>query len=222
MRRGGKRAKLSAATSAATAATVSEIHHMEEYEEEEECVSDTENHIRDDTHWEYFYREVDAHGDDDDRNMAGLLFENFREKAFDNTLNIGSGIHDPLKDLVYRVHPLPESMVDHVFDFGSLSASTEALYIRGMLRRMLGIYVSEEEQETERAKVVADEAQRQKDQTRGLGGGGMINLPAEGFDLPVGTRLIFNPTTEYEYGEGMFRRIFYLLTNSNFKIKIFE
>ena len=36
---------------------------------------------------------------------------------------------DPLKNLVYRVHPLPESMIDHVFDFGALSPETERLYI---------------------------------------------------------------------------------------------
>jgi hypothetical protein len=36
-----------------------------------------------------------------------------------------SGIRDPLKDLVYRVHPLPESMIDFVFDFGALAPETE-------------------------------------------------------------------------------------------------
>ena len=34
---------------------------------------------------------------------------------------------------MYRVHPLPESMTDYIFDFGSLSADTERMYIRKML-----------------------------------------------------------------------------------------
>ena len=29
--------------------------------------------------------------------------------------NVGTGIKDPLSELVYRVHPLPESMTDHLF-----------------------------------------------------------------------------------------------------------
>ncbi|CAN0449561.1 unnamed protein product, partial [Ascophyllum nodosum] len=33
------------------------------------------------------------------------------------------------QDLVYRVHPLHESLVDHVMDYGSLSHDTERLYI---------------------------------------------------------------------------------------------
>lgn len=45
---------------------------------------------------------------------------------------------DPLRNLVYRVHPLPESMIDFVYDFGSLSGHTESLYIKAMLRRQLG------------------------------------------------------------------------------------
>lgn len=39
---------------------------------------------------------------------------------------------------MYRVHPLPESMIDFVYDFGSLSSTTESIYIKAMLRRMLG------------------------------------------------------------------------------------
>ena len=40
---------------------------------------------------------------------------------------------DELSKLVYRVHPLPERMVDYVWDFGSLSDQDEALYIRRMI-----------------------------------------------------------------------------------------
>ncbi len=53
--------------------------------------------------------------------MAGLIFDHHAC----NAENIGTGITDPLQNLVYRVHPLPESMIDHVFDFGALTADTE-------------------------------------------------------------------------------------------------
>jgi E3 ubiquitin-protein ligase RNF213 len=36
-----------------------------------------------------------------------------------------SGIRAALEDLVYRVHPLPESMLDYVYDYGALPADTE-------------------------------------------------------------------------------------------------
>ena len=49
-----------------------------------------------------------------------------------------SGITDPMKKLVYRVHPLPESLVDVVHDFGALSNASERLYTVGILRKELG------------------------------------------------------------------------------------
>jgi hypothetical protein len=54
---------------------------------------------------------------------------------------VGTGIKDPLKNLVYRVHPLPESMIDAVFDFGALSPENEKLYIKAMLHRALAEFV---------------------------------------------------------------------------------
>eukprot|EP00397_Hematodinium_sp_SG-2012_P000011 GEMP01000011.1.p1 GENE.GEMP01000011.1~~GEMP01000011.1.p1 ORF type:complete len:5020 (+),score=1237.73 GEMP01000011.1:156-15215(+) len=42
-----------------------------------------------------------------------------------------------MKKLVYRVHPLPESLIDLVSDFGAISAKTEGLYIRAILFREL-------------------------------------------------------------------------------------
>ena len=72
--------------------------------------------------------------------MAGLVFEHAGDVA-PNDENIGTGIHDPLSQLVYRVHPLPESMIDHVFDFGSLSPETERLYIKAILLRQVGVYI---------------------------------------------------------------------------------
>lgn len=194
----------SASASASSAGlSPSKSHQFSSDDYEEEIISDDESHIRD-PEWDYVYKEVEV--DEEDRNMAGLLFENFREKTFDSSLNIGSGIEDPLKDLVYRVHPLPEAMIDHVFDFGSLSATTEALYIRGMLRRMLGIYVSEEEQEADRAKAIQEQKKQRDEQNKGLG---MTPLPAEGVQLPNGSRLLFHPTTDYEYDPSMFLSIYF-------------
>jgi len=73
--------------------------------------------------------------------MAGLIFDHH---AALHSETVG-GITDPLKDLVYRVHPLPESLVDYVFDFGALPPETERLYIKAMLKRQLAIYVTEDE-----------------------------------------------------------------------------
>ena len=40
---------------------------------------------------------------------------------------------DELSRLVYRVHPLPESLVDYVWDYGSLSSTDEGKYIERMV-----------------------------------------------------------------------------------------
>jgi hypothetical protein len=56
--------------------------------------------------------------------MGGLVYEEHHDDGMGD--NIGTGIKDPLKDLVYRVHPLPEAMVDHVFDFGSLAPGSQS------------------------------------------------------------------------------------------------
>jgi hypothetical protein len=74
---------------------------------------------------------------------TGLVFDLHDENA-DDAENVGTGIKDPLSDLVYRVHPLPESMTDNVFDFGALSDKTEKLYILAMVRSMLKLYLTEE------------------------------------------------------------------------------
>ena len=44
---------------------------------------------------------------------------------------------DPLASLVYRVHPLPETALEYVWDFGTLHPSVESLYIRAMLEKGL-------------------------------------------------------------------------------------
>uniref|UniRef100_A0A7M5U071 RZ-type domain-containing protein n=1 Tax=Clytia hemisphaerica TaxID=252671 RepID=A0A7M5U071_9CNID len=41
----------------------------------------------------------------------------------------------PLRQLVYRVHPLPESMKPLVWDFGQLNSETEQLYARQIVKR---------------------------------------------------------------------------------------
>ena len=39
--------------------------------------------------------------------------------------------------LVYRVKPVPASLRDFIFDFGSLPANTEKMYIRSMVRQLV-------------------------------------------------------------------------------------
>ena len=43
----------------------------------------------------------------------------------------------PLRQLVYRVHPLPESMRPLVWDFGQVIDHTEELYTAQMVRRFM-------------------------------------------------------------------------------------
>ena len=64
------------------------------------------------------------------QSQTGILY---KHPSFKN-------IPDPLENLVYRVHPLPDSFVDHVFDFGSLTQETEREYIRSMLHKSLKKY----------------------------------------------------------------------------------
>ena len=46
----------------------------------------------------------------------------------------GKNITDEYSKLVYRVHPLPEAMIDYVWDYGSLSPEDERAYIQRMVR----------------------------------------------------------------------------------------
>lgn len=43
----------------------------------------------------------------------------------------------PMRQLVYRVHPLPPSMVPLVWDFGQLSDSAELSYIRQIVQKQM-------------------------------------------------------------------------------------
>lgn len=42
-----------------------------------------------------------------------------------------------MRQLVYRVNPLPPSLIALVWDFGSLHSATEDLYIAQMIRRFV-------------------------------------------------------------------------------------
>jgi MoxR-like ATPase len=81
---------------------------------------------------------------------GGLMFEHHHgDGGGEGGENVGTGIKDPLRDLVYRVHPLPEAMTDHIFDFGALSAATERLYIIALLRRQLAQYVPDADEDVD-------------------------------------------------------------------------
>ena len=43
--------------------------------------------------------------------------------------------HIPMRQLVYRVHALPQSMLPLVWDFGQLNTEIEELYIKQMVQR---------------------------------------------------------------------------------------
>eukprot|EP01124_Arcella_intermedia_P034928 TRINITY_DN8767_c0_g1_i1.p1 TRINITY_DN8767_c0_g1~~TRINITY_DN8767_c0_g1_i1.p1 ORF type:complete len:3649 (-),score=794.98 TRINITY_DN8767_c0_g1_i1:25-9951(-) len=61
---------------------------------------------------------------DVERERIGLVFEH------KHALDV---IPDPLANLVYRVHPLPETLIEYVWDFGSLPLEIEKLYIHSIL-----------------------------------------------------------------------------------------
>ncbi|KAL4658167.1 E3 ubiquitin-protein ligase rnf213-alpha-like [Arapaima gigas] len=63
---------------------------------------------------------------------AGL---GYRVRAEDTDDKLGS---IPLRQLVYRVHALPPSMIPLVWDFGQLNDYTEKMYINQIVQRMVG------------------------------------------------------------------------------------
>jgi hypothetical protein len=56
--------------------------------------------------------------------MPGLVFELSAREA---------STTDPMSELVYRVHPIPRTLADVIFDFGALSTEKERLYIHSMV-----------------------------------------------------------------------------------------
>lgn len=48
------------------------------------------------------------------------------------------------EDLVYKVHPVPDSLCFYVFDFGALDGTTERLYVEAMMKKQHGgVHASE-------------------------------------------------------------------------------
>ena len=47
--------------------------------------------------------------------------------------------HVPMRRLVYRVQPLPQSMLPLVWDFGQLNTEVEEMYIRQMVKRYVSL-----------------------------------------------------------------------------------
>lgn len=64
----------------------------------------------------------------------------YRVRAEDTDDKLGS---IPLRQLVYRVHKLPPSMIPLVWDFGQLNDSTEKMYIEQMVQREVNANVIE-------------------------------------------------------------------------------
>ncbi len=64
--------------------------------------------------------------------QAGL---GYHKKATHKDVETFSRI--PLRELVYRVHPLPLSMVNLVWDFGDLTDDVTKLYIRQMVDKFV-------------------------------------------------------------------------------------
>lgn len=62
---------------------------------------------------------------------AGL---GYRVRAEDTADKLGS---TPLRQLVYRVHALPPSLIPLVWDFGQLNAAAEKLYIQQIVQRLV-------------------------------------------------------------------------------------
>ena len=85
------------------------------------------------------------HGKDIAANVQVIGAVNPYRKKTDVVLDAGLGFNqhvlgseaqrDEMKDLVYRVHSLPATLLSYVFDFGFLEQDVEAMYIKVMVRR---------------------------------------------------------------------------------------
>ena len=65
----------------------------------------------------------------------------YRLRGPDNISTAGLGgkiVSDEYSRLVYRVHPLPETMIDFVWDYGSLNTTDERAYIGRMVEGITG------------------------------------------------------------------------------------
>jgi hypothetical protein len=78
------------------------------------------------------------------RNIAFLAACNPYRLKKDATMTAGLDIQqkkapDKMSKLVYRVYPLPETMLDYLWDFGSLSPQDEELYIKSVFSKVQSI-----------------------------------------------------------------------------------
>jgi hypothetical protein len=64
--------------------------------------------------------------------IPGLVFRLHDSNVSDM---IQASYTDPMAHLVYRVHPIPKTLLDFIFDFGSLSQDMEKLYIHSMISK---------------------------------------------------------------------------------------
>ncbi|XP_028413413.1 E3 ubiquitin-protein ligase rnf213-alpha-like, partial [Dendronephthya gigantea] len=68
----------------------------------------------------------------------------YKRRTEDHILTAGlemNNMKDEYSKLVYRVHPLPEAMVDYVWDYGSLTPHDEKEYIKRMIQSLPGKYL---------------------------------------------------------------------------------
>ena len=102
---------------------------------------------------------VEMFGSDQDPNSLTLMvflkiffwqfdFENYQKVTKDHEIFLLHAMSEiiifvvgrvPMRRLVYRVQPLPQSLLPLVWDFGQLNTQVEDLYIRQMVRRYVSI-----------------------------------------------------------------------------------
>jgi hypothetical protein len=84
------------------------------------------------------YRTRPPKPEDDREDSVGLEYTKTQHFAAESSPN-------NLKDLVYKVHPIPPTLRDFIFDFGALEEDTEALYIQSMVASHLSSYSNTDE-----------------------------------------------------------------------------
>eukprot|EP01119_Soliformovum_irregulare_P009249 TRINITY_DN2247_c0_g1_i2.p1 TRINITY_DN2247_c0_g1~~TRINITY_DN2247_c0_g1_i2.p1 ORF type:complete len:1952 (+),score=519.45 TRINITY_DN2247_c0_g1_i2:40-5856(+) len=62
--------------------------------------------------------------------------------VFRHAIGSESDIQDALRDLVYRVHPLPHSMSEYVWDYGQVEGNEEMQYIRAIISKYDGARIA--------------------------------------------------------------------------------
>ena len=69
-----------------------------------------------------------------------LLLKKINQEFCFNQFDVFIVGNIPLRQLVYRVHKLPDSMLPLVWDFGQLSTEAEVLYIAQIVNRYVSKY----------------------------------------------------------------------------------